>query len=115
MLSFDIETEGLDWSVHRIAVASVYDPSRGIEETFNFVKDEADRQNNVNAFLRHLDDAPGLCCFNGVKFDIPFIKHAFSVSEDRVHQWMLKLFDIFEVCRLAFGSSCSLDNLLKVP
>jgi hypothetical protein len=26
---------------------------------------------------------------------------------------MLKLFDYFEVCRLVFGSSCSLDNLLK--
>ena len=25
---------------------------------------------------------------------------------------MLKLFDVFEVCRLVYGSSCSLNNLL---
>ena len=113
MLSFDIETEGLDWSVDRIAVACVYDPSRNIAATYNFMDNEAERQNRVEAFLRQLDEAPSLCCFNGVKFDVPFIKHAFNVDDARVHKWMLKLFDIFEVCRLALGSSCSLDNLLK--
>lgn len=117
MLSFDIETEGLDWSVHRIAVACVYDPSRNIEATFNFLQckhDELETAERINRFLKHLDDAPTLCCFNGVKFDVPFIQHAFKVDEHRVHGWMLKLFDIYEVCRLAFGSSCSLDSLLEV-
>jgi uncharacterized protein YprB with RNaseH-like and TPR domain len=114
MLSFDIETEGLCSSKHRITVASVYDPCRSIQKTFNFVdtNDASEIQARVDAFLQTLDDAPALCCFNGVKFDVPFIAHRFSVPSERVHGWMLKLFDIFEVCRLVYGSSCSLNSLL---
>ena len=66
----------------------------------------------VDAFLADLDGAPALCCFNGVKFDIPFIASRFAVPPERVHGWMLKLFDMFEVCRLVYGSSCSLNALL---
>lgn len=114
MLSFDIETEGLSSAKHRITVASVYDPCRGIQRTYNFVStdDPAEIQRRIQSFLQDLDDAPALCCFNGVKFDIPFIAERFLVPPTRVHGWMLKLFDIFEVCRLVYGSSCSLNNLL---
>ena len=115
MLSFDIETEGLDSSKHRITVASVYDPSRGISHTYNFLDnpDTAVVQGRVDEFLQQLDDAPVLCCFNGVKFDIPFIARRFKVPSERVHGWILKLFDLFEVCRLVFASSCSLNALLE--
>lgn len=114
MLSFDIETEGLSAAKHRITVASVYDPARNIQRTYNFVDDSdtSVHEERIRCFLQTLDDAPALCCFNGVKFDIPFIAERFSVSPERVHGWMLKLFDIFEVCRLVYGSSCSLNNLL---
>lgn len=115
MLSFDIETEGLDPKKHRITVASVYDPHRSIQHTYNFLEHEHDEQQvlaTINAFLQQLDDAPALCCFNGVKFDVPFIAKRFNVSPLRVHAWMLKLFDIFEICRLVYGSSCSLNALL---
>lgn len=114
MLSFDIETEGLNSAKHRITVASVYDPSRNIRRTYNFLNagDEMERRSRIRLFLKDLDDAPTLCCFNGVKFDVPFIAARFQVSPERVHGWMLKLFDIFEVCRLVYGSSCSLNNLL---
>jgi hypothetical protein len=37
----------------------------------------------------------------------------FSIPEEQQGRWILKLFDYFEVCKLAFGSSCSLNNLLK--
>jgi len=37
----------------------------------------------------------------------------FNISEEHQGRWILKLFDYFEVCKLAFGSSCSLNNLLK--
>lgn len=85
MLSFDIETEGLDSKVHAITVACVYDPDAGIKRAFNLklggggggvpdgggggdaVKEAAEE------FMRHLDDAPTLCSFNGARFDIPFI------------------------------------------
>ncbi len=72
MLAFDIETEHLDSRVGRITVASVYDPDRGIEKTFNFIRDESRFEEERDAFIRCLD-AELLCCFNGVRFDIPFI------------------------------------------
>lgn len=37
----------------------------------------------------------------------------FNIPEEQQARWILKLFDYFEVCKLAFGSSCSLNNLLK--
>ena len=73
MLAFDIETEGLNSNIHRITVASVYDPDRNISHTYNFVADEKNYESERQAFLRCLDEAPALCCFNGVRFDIPFI------------------------------------------
>lgn len=116
MLSFDLETEGLNPSIDRIAVACIYDPYRNIEVTFNFLDtDDKDIVNRrVNEFLKHLDEAPAICCFNGVKFDIPFIVERFKVPPARVHSWMLKVFDMFEICRLVFRSSCSLDSILQV-
>jgi uncharacterized protein YprB with RNaseH-like and TPR domain len=117
MLSFDIETEGLNSSVHRITVASIFDPERNIEKTFNFLNaaDTQETERRKDEFLRHLDEAPALCCFNGVKFDIPFIVARFKVHDrQRVHAWMAKLFDLFEVCRLGFDSSCSLQSILEV-
>jgi uncharacterized protein YprB with RNaseH-like and TPR domain len=69
MLAFDIETEGLDSRFCDIIVASVYDPHRNIQRTFNFASDES----KAAQFIQTLDDAPRLCCFNGVRFDIPFI------------------------------------------
>ncbi len=73
MLAFDIETEHLDSRKGRITVASVYDPDRGIQKTFNFIRDESKYEQERDAFIKCLDDAPVLCCFNGVRFDIPFI------------------------------------------
>lgn len=73
MLSFDIETEHLDSKIGRITVASVYDPDREIQRTFNFIADESKFEQERDAFIRCLDEAPALCCFNGVRFDIPYI------------------------------------------
>lgn len=115
MLSFDIETEGLNSSIHMITVASIFDPCRGIEITYNFMDTENEKEIEWRKceFLRHLDEAPALCCFNGVKFDIPFIVKRFAVHDvQRVQGWISKLFDLFEVCRLGFDSSCSLQALL---
>ena len=73
MLSFDIETEGLDSSTCRIVVACVYDPDRGIRRCFNFLADESKFESEKAEFVRCLDEADTLCSFNGVRFDIPFI------------------------------------------
>ena len=73
MLAFDIETEDLDSRYNQITVASIYDPERGISRTFNFLKDPEKFQSERDEFVKALDEADTLCCFNGVRFDMPFI------------------------------------------
>lgn len=113
MLAFDIETTGLDSKTCRITVACVFDPDRQIRRAFNFLRDPAKYEDEKKEFLQCLDDAPALCSFNGVRFDIPFIAAQFGVPAEQQGRWMLKLFDYFEICRLCYRSSCSLDNLLR--
>lgn len=116
MLAFDIETKGLDFVNDPITVACVYDPVKRIKESFCFLDkndSDAERDAKIDAFLKHLDDADVLCAFNGARFDIPFIIEKFKVPKERYTPWFEKLFDYFEICKLVFGSSCSLNNLLK--
>jgi len=113
-LAFDIETEGLDKLVDDITVASVFDPDRDIKKTFFFTRCPVERKNSILLFLQELDDAKELYCFNGIRFDIPFIVHRFEVPESRYRQWILKTFDYFEICKCVFASSCSLNKLLSV-
>jgi hypothetical protein len=113
MLSFDIETEGLNSDTDGITVASVYDPERSIRQTFFFMRPGYDRQENIDGFLGMLDEAPSLCCFNGIRFDVPFIIKAFGVEPARYTAWFLKIFDYFEICKLVFSSSCGLNTMLS--
>lgn len=112
MLAFDIETEGLDKYVHRITVACVLDPAKGLSESFVFLREQKTDSALVEAFLQRLDEADILCAFNGPRFDIPFIVHQFGVPHSRYSKWLLKLFDYYEVCRLMLSSTCSLNELL---
>lgn len=112
MLAFDIETEGLRRSIHAITMACVYDPERGIEASYNLKEDTPDAA-NVSEFLRHLDEADVLCSFNGARFDIPFIVARYKVPVERYSRWYAKLFDYFEICKVVFGASCSLNSLLQ--
>lgn len=113
MLAFDIECTGLNMYSDRITVASVYDPDHDppIKHTYNFMHGDVD--NNIRDFLQTLDDAEVLCAFNGVRFDLPFIIQRFHVPPERYTPWYLKLFDYFEVAKLVFNSSCSLNRLLE--
>jgi hypothetical protein len=113
MLAFDIETEGLNSDEDGITVASVYDPTRGIHKTFFFMREGFDRQDNIDEFLLMLDEAKSLCCFNGVRFDVPFIIKDFGVEQERYTRWFCKIFDYFEVCKLVFSSSCGLNTMLS--
>lgn len=68
MLSFDIETEGLNKRKDKITVAAVYDPDRGIERCYNFLKGtEEEIESEVCGFLEQLDNAEALCSFNGAR------------------------------------------------
>ena len=109
MLAFDIETEGLDPLKHRITVACVYDPKKSIKQSFNLL---LGGDEEAESFMKCLDEADSLCSFNGPRFDLPFIISRYKVPHSRYKYWFAKLFDYFEVCKLVFGSSCSLNNLL---
>jgi hypothetical protein len=41
------------------------------------------------------------------------MKPRFNIPADKQGQWVLKTFDYFEICKLCFASSCSLNKLLR--
>ena len=109
MLAFDLETTGLDPMVDSITCACAYDPDAGVNSTFFFRDVDGD---TPEAFFALLDRAPRLCAFNGACFDIPFMQARYGIPDARVGAWVLKLCDLYETCRLAFGSGFTLNALL---
>ena len=107
MLAFDLETTGLDPAAHAVTCACAYDPLSGIDVTFF-----PPLGDDLQPFFALLDAAPVLCAFNGARFDIPFLQTRYQLPEERVRPWILKLYDVYEACRLAFGAGFSLNALL---
>jgi hypothetical protein len=108
VLAFDIETTGLDAETCDVTCACAYDPDRGIERSFVFSQGGSPEE-----FVSLLDEAPRLCAFNGVRFDVPFLAKRWNISDEKVGQWMLKMIDPFEACKLALGQTFSLNKLLS--
>jgi hypothetical protein len=63
-------------------------------------------------FLAMMDDAPLLCAFNGVRFDLPFLARRWGIPDERVGGWVRKMVDPFEACKLALNRTFSLNKLL---
>ena len=95
MLAFDIETTGLDAETCEVTCACAYDPCLGVERSFLFALGDS-----PDEFMGLLDEAPLLCAFNGVRFDIPFMCRRWGVSDERAGRWVAKLLDPFEACIL---------------
>ena len=112
MLAFDIETMGLDAGTHSMTCVCVYDPDRGIKEEFVFEHGDQHAGPAAGRLLALLDEAELLCAFNGARFDIPFIARRWAVPPERVAAWMVKLVDIFEMCKLGLNKTFSLNRLL---
>ena len=106
MLAFDIETTGLKPG-DSITAACVFDPTRNIKKTFIFALGASPIE-----FINELDEAEQLCAFNGARFDIPFIQREWNVPAEKIQQWRLKLFDIYEICTQTFKKGFSLNQLL---
>lgn len=106
LLAFDIETTGLSES-DTVTCVCAYDAERGIDFR------ACTPQGGVcDEFLQLLDEAPLLCAFNGVMFDLPFLAKRWSVPSERVARWVVKLLDPYQACKLALGVTFSLDRLL---
>jgi hypothetical protein len=114
MVAFDIETMGLNPLKERITAAAVYD-GNGLCKVFVFKGEDADEDARLrDEFISILDNAPRLCAFNGVRFDIPYIIQHWGLEPARAHAWVLKTVDIFEACKLGLRQTFKLAQLLSV-
>ena len=108
MLAFDIETTGLDGNKHDVTVVCTEDYHTGTRVAYEFDKIRKLephklaqlRVDMVTAF----NEATSLCAFNGIRFDIPFLRKSLSLDHETTNAWILKTSDILEACRLGqFG------------
>lgn len=113
VLAFDIETTGVNPDKHIVTCVCVYGTrgSREFRKTFLFGRDGAEEHEHL---FEMFDEADLLYAYNGVRFDLPFLAKKFSVKAGRVGAWMLKLFDVFEMCKLSINRTFSLNALLAV-
>ena len=108
MLAFDIETTGLDGSKHLVTVVSTEDYHTGERISYEFDRVRKQEPQNLEKLREDLvqafNAATSLCAFNGIRFDIPFLRKALQIDHDTVNAWIFKTTDILEACRLGqFG------------
>ena len=139
MLAFDIETMGLDARRHAVTVVCTEDFHSGKKKSYEFARlraehnealefarktmldedeaDAADVQAQYDSLVLELvqdfEEAASLCAFNGVRFDLPFLMHAFGIDNATVTRWVLKTSDILECSRLVHGNTFSLNLLCQ--
>jgi hypothetical protein len=121
MLAFDIETtgldpEGYDTQGRRIRVTCVcVCNGLGVARTFIFKGKEAPTEEDLalrQEVIAHLNAAPRLCAFNGIRFDIPFLARSWGLPASQAGAWVRKTLDVFEASKLSLGRTFSLDRLL---
>jgi len=117
MLAFDIETQGLDARRHAVTVVSTEDFRTGARRNYEFARvrkqDPAGLPALLDEMVQQLEEAPSLCAFNGVRFDLPFLQTAFRIDAGTVTRWVLKTTDILECSRLVHGKTFSLNLLCE--
>jgi hypothetical protein len=126
MLAWDIETTGFSGERDLVTVAALYDGST--ETVFCFVrlinqgtpnqllvyKEKDELQKLCEEFCGMLDAAPMLATFNGVRFDIRFVQSAFKIPESRIMGWLMKTFDVFDICASCASRTFALNLLLDL-
>jgi hypothetical protein len=121
-LSFDCETLGCNKHKDLITVISLYDPVAGISKVLRFVElnEECDVvyadnfHETVAELVNYLDNAESLISFNGTGFDIPFIQIQFKIPNEQAQQWVMKNYDILEICRKGFSRTFNLNSCLAL-
>jgi DNA polymerase elongation subunit (family B) len=121
-LAFDIETLGVNKHKDLITVIAVYDPVSNISEVMRFVDLNEDGDvvycdnylQTVTKLVEYLDNAEYLCSFNGTSFDLPFIQIQFNIPNEKVGKWVLKNYDILEICRRGFKRTFNLNSCLAL-
>ena len=110
--------------MHLVTVAAIYDADTNTNLVFRFVESDPSEKGKVRymdgvdaiigEFLSRLDEADTLCSYNGIGFDIGFLQDQFKVSNERIQQYILKTFDIYEYSRRVFGRTFGLNLLLEL-
>jgi len=117
MLVFDIETMGLDARRHAVTVVSTQDFRSGTRVSYEFARTRAEAPELLAALAEEMvlafEEATSLCAFNGVRFDLPFLRTALRIDDATITRWVLKTSDILESSRLLHGSTFSLDLLCQ--
>jgi len=115
MLAFDLETKGIDPHQQRVTAACLYGTYENSPFSRIYVfkhEDESLDQFLQEEFMQYLDSADRLCSFNGLRFDIPFMQIRWGVDQSRIESWVLKTFDIFEICKTTLDCTFPLSRLL---
>lgn len=117
MIAIDIETTGLKKECDKITVICLYgflpDGSK-IETTLNFLQDDTKFEELKNKLLTILNLAEQITSFNGIRFDFPFIECFLGIDSEVVSQWLLKTFDLWEICKCVLRGTFKLDEVLKL-
>jgi hypothetical protein len=61
-----------------------------------------------------LDAAPRISCFNGTRFDLPFLQERLGFAPARVGAWMLKMFDVYDIASSILRTTFRLDVVLAL-
>ena len=127
MLAFDIETTGLNPRQSTVTVVCAESFATGQRKAYEFarlrqqIKDSklsagegaAKIQELVDELVADFDAAESLCAFNGVRFDLPFLRTSLGIADMTVARWVLKTTDILEQSRLHYRTTFSLNLLCE--
>lgn len=115
MLAFDIETTGLSPNECSITIVCTQDFFTNEKRSYEFarVRAEGGDVDKLAAELKaDFDAATSLCAFNGVRFDLPFMKQI-GIERATIAEWILKTSDILEQCRLRGMPTFGLNMLCE--
>ena len=114
-LCFDIETTGLDAKRDEVTMICTEDLVTAERKSYKFGEAMGDDVSAVKALvsqvIKDFDEADGLCAFNGIRFDLPFMQQALEIHDDVITRWVLKTVDPLEYLRLSGHCTSSLDKI----
>lgn len=124
MLAFDIETTGLKPSACVVTIICTEDFFTGERKAYEFERERAEAGHNgeeadarqkklIKELVADFEAATSLCAFNGVRFDLPFMRTALDLDDATVARWVLKTTDILEQSRLLYRTTFSLNLLCE--
>lgn len=116
-IAIDIETTGLNKEKDSITVICLYGvlPNNAkVEKTLNFLKDDVKFDDLKQQLLDILNAAGRITTFNGIRFDFPFIECFLNINSAVVSKWLLKTFDLWEICKVVMRGTFKLDEALKL-